>query len=180
MKNNKKIGGFKTPLHKILTTDETRESLRYAKIHNGYVYASNGVCLVKQSLQDFHDLNPEECEFIEGKTFHHDLLKQLWNFQEVVFGPEKISATNGSSSSEFDYSTQIVSPNFEAVLLYSFEDVRSVKLNEKELKKLFAVMDFDVAPCFVFGGENKAVTVCNNIDELHIQHGIIMPIGQFA
>jgi hypothetical protein len=175
MKNNKKIGGFKTPLFKILSTDETRESLRYAKIHNGYVYASNGICLVKQSLQDFHNITPEECKFIEGKTFHFDLLKQLWAFQQVHFEENKIVAYQGSSASEFEYSTQIVSPDFESVLLYSFENVKQIRLSEKELKQLFAVMHFDVSPCFVFGGENKAVTICNNIDELHIQHGIIMP-----
>lgn len=176
MKNNKKIGGFKTPLFKILSTDETRESFRYAKIHNGYVYASNGVSLVKQSLQDFHLITPEECKLIEGKTFHFDLLKQLWAFQQVHFEENKIVAYQGSSASEFEYSTQIVSPDFESVLLYSFNDARSVKLSDKELKKLFAVMDFDVAPCFVFGGGNKAVTICNHIDELHIQHAIIMPV----
>jgi hypothetical protein len=175
MKNSKKIGGFKTPLFKILTTDETRESLRYAKILNGYVYASNGVCLVKQSLQDFHGITPEECEFIEGKTFHHDLLKQLWNFQQVCFEEDKIHAFNGSSRSEFEYSPDVVTPHFEAALQYSFQDTRSVKISEKELKKLFAVMDFDVAPCFVFAGDTKAVTICNNIDELHIQHAMIMP-----
>lgn len=175
MRNNKKIGGFKTPLFKILSTDETRESLRYAKIHNGYVYVSNGVCLVKQSLQDFHSITPEECKFIEGKTFHFDLLKQLWAFQQVHFEENKIVAYQGSSASEFEYSTQIVSPDFESVLLYSFDEVKSVKLNDKELKKLFAVMDFDFGPRFVFGGENKAITICNHIDELHIQHAIIMP-----
>lgn len=176
MKNNKKIGGFKTPLFKILSTDDERESLRYAKILNGYVYASNGICIVKQSLQDFHDIDADECKLIEGKTFHYDLLKQLWAFEQVHFEADCIQAFNGSSRSEFQYSPDVVSPNFESALQYSFEDTRSVKLSDKQLKQLFAVMDFGVAPCFVFGGQNKAVTICNNIDELHIQHATIMPL----
>ena len=69
MKNNKKIGGFKTPLFKILSTDDTRESLRYAKILNGYVYASNEICIVKQSLQDFHDIDADECKLIKARHF---------------------------------------------------------------------------------------------------------------
>jgi hypothetical protein len=175
MKNNKKIGGFKTKLFNVLQKDEQRQDLMYAKIKNGYVYASNGRILLKQNLQTFHEIDKEQADLIEGKTFHRDLLKQLWAFDVVEFKEHTICASSGGAYTEFDYSHKITSPNFEAVLLYSFNETKALSLDYKLLKTLCDAMDFDGFPYFYFAGENKAVTVCNGINQLDIQHGLIMP-----
>ena len=175
MKNTKKIGGFKTKIWNALGKDEMSQSLMYAKILNGYIYASDGKILIKQSLQEFHEIEKEQADIIEGKTFHRDLLKQLWAFDIVGFDHDKIRASIGGAHTEFDYSPTITSPNFEGVLTRSYIEVKQIAFNYKLLKTLCDVMDFDGSPKFYFAGENQAITVCNNIDELHIQHGIIMP-----
>jgi len=175
MKNTKKIGGFKTKIWNVLGKDDMSQSLMYAKVLNGYIYASNGKILIKQSLQEFHEIEKEQADIIEGKTFHRDLLKALWAFDIVAFDKDKIIASIGGAHTEFDYSPTITSPNFESVLTKSYEEIKQTSFDFKLLKTLCDAMDFDQFPKFYFGGENRAITVCNNIDELHIQHGIIMP-----
>jgi hypothetical protein len=175
MKNTKKIGGFKTKIWNVLGKDEMSQSLMYAKVLNGYIYASNGKILIKQSLQEFHEIEKEQADIIEGKTFHRDLLKQLWAFEVVGFDQDKIRASVGGAHTEFDYSPTITSPNFESVLTRPYGEIKQISLDHKLIKTLCDAMHFDGFPKFYFTGECTATTICNNIDELHIQHGIIMP-----
>ena len=145
MKNFKKTGGFKTPLFKALLADGMHEKLSYAFVSNGFVYASNGVILIKQSLSEIHEIDEDQQKFIDGKSFHLDLLKQLWKFKFVEFTENSIKAGDGKACGEFEYSTQIESPNFEALFNYSgeIEAINQVGISPKQLTLLSDVMDLN-------------------------------------
>lgn len=181
MKNFKKTGGFKTPLFKALLADGMREKLSYAFVKDGFVYASNGVILIKQSLSEIHEIDEDQQKFIEGKSFHHDLLKQLWKFKFVEFTENSIKAGDGKANGEFEYSTQIESPNFDILLSYEVEmhAIRQMGIMPKQLSILSDVMDLHTygqgGVILKFVGHNKMAFAFASYDSIDIQIGLIMP-----
>lgn len=183
MKNFKKIGGFKTPLFKALYNDDFRNELQHAYVRNGYVYATNATILVKQSLTEIHEIEPEQQAIIEGKNFHIDLLKQLWKFKSIEFKESGIIASDGKAWCEFEYSANCTMPNMEAVLKAHNVDVemRQISFNPKQLQLLENVLDLSYssgALVMQFAGEDKAIRVFSSYDTMDIQTAIIMPVLQ--
>jgi hypothetical protein len=184
MENLKKINGLKTPLHKILSNDEMRQSLNYAYFINGFVYATDSKILIKQSLEKVHQIDPNQIMNLEGKALSKDALKQMWAFDVFDWKEDKVICNKGRATAEFYYQNGLTPPNFELILTqeskYNFDGV--IGINANLLNTLSLVMAFDASIqnhnlTLEISTQNSRIVVTSVHVNKDIQVGIIMPFN---
>jgi len=147
MESTKKIGGFTTPIHKILSKDEFRENLSYAYVKNGFIYLTNGTIALKQHLSIF-PISDQEAEILEGKTFHVSVLEAMWKFDQVIFTEEYIECSKDKTHAKLNYGVLKAEsmPDIEGIIKRKIESesdlVSKVGFNSKYLQILSEAMIF--------------------------------------
>lgn len=172
---------FKAPFHLALALDDLRSRLTVAWFIDGYVYATTGEILVKQSLINFHGLTEKEAEMLNGKCLSAYKLKIMWDAMEIVFEPDQIKVvTKQGVKLRFDYDEQPDRP-------YSFDEVLNIKrdedfvgipaigMNPHNLIKLHKAMGANYFLHLHFCAQRKAIlAVDGNNDRGNL--GLIMPV----
>ena len=176
MKNYKKAGGFLTPLFKICSTNEQREKLNYAFVKDGFVVASNGICLIKQNLKSIHDMDDSQIQLIEGKSFHRLLLKEMWKCDTILFHEDFIEGFVKNVRLTFNYSIQVEPYDFVNILSgHEINEVLRIGIQPKQVSILYDVMSGNGNIIFDFNGTEKAIKVYFNKETISDEVGIIMP-----
>ena len=175
-----KIGGFKTQLWHACGNDELRPVMNYAHVKDGYIYATDAHILVKQSLRGVHVLDETQCENLEGKFFHKDLLKLLDKQEVVMFEKDGISISSfGIEKSLIPYSEcDIKFPNCDAVIPASSQitAVDFVGITPKILARLIKSMyKSGFGYRFTFYGKMRAILLNSGEFDRSDEIGLIMP-----
>lgn len=187
MENTKKIGGFNTPVFKILEKDGIRENLSYAYVKNGYLYCTDAHILLRQKLSIF-GIDDEQAKTIEGKSFHRSTLETMWKFDQVIFTEDYIECSKDKSHAKLSYG--ILSsenmPDIEGLLNLKLkrqkQEINSIAFNVQLLKTLTEAMLFQESSINnqivleFFENINSGIIVKSTRFDYDEQIGMIMPI----
>ena len=181
MSEKTKIGGFKTQIWHACGNDEIRPILNHAHVMNGFIYATNGHILVKQSLKNVHGLDDEQVAHLEGKSFHKDLLQVLDKQNEVTFKADGIHIKGkGIGSAVIEYSDLVGKfPNCYNVIPRAelAESVDYIGMSVQKINNLIKAMSFSPNNHFrfTFYGKDRAILVRGEEFDLNDEIGLIMP-----
>lgn len=107
---------FTTKLYECCANDELRPMMQCVHFMNGFAYASDGIVMIKQTLELHSVVNKEQ---LEGKAIHKDSYKVIMTFEiaEATETGVYCKSTSGQTAF-FDYFEKLgeKTPNFESML----------------------------------------------------------------
>lgn len=174
-----KIGGFRTPIWKACSDDGMRSALQCVSIKNGYVYATNAHIVIKQSLENIHDITGEQAEALEGKLIHKDVVKYLMSCENVIFRNDYIDVVNGNFKLKIEYSDlELIYPNIENILKGFKKEAKSeIGFTTKNLETLYATMAGTTGQVkLMFNKGHGYIKIIHPSYEEQDQMGILMPV----
>jgi hypothetical protein len=181
----RKIGGFITPIHEALSKDETRPAMCHAWFLNGYVYATNGSILCRQSLTQFHGIDPEQTVLLEGKVLSHSKVKTIYGAWITEFREDSIyvlSKDGVESTMQYDV-CEDRRPDFEAVFPREYHTGNAAYLmfNMDYAAKLVKCMlhpgaDIPTVQLTYTGSDNRAYIVHTSAHGHEDNIGLLFPV----
>lgn len=108
---------FLTPLHLACgTKDELRPVFSYVFFLNGYAYATNGMLLIKQSLEDYCKVLYKER--LNGHALHADAFKKILRYDTVEATEEGVKTWKQTGEKAFySYAEEGITPlKFEQLI----------------------------------------------------------------
>ena len=153
---------FTTKLHEVCSKDETNPVMNCIHFKDGFAYASNGMILIRQTL-DYHSvIDPE---FLNGNSIHRESFKQALSFDTVQCTDEGLVCKDKDGRvalfEYFDLQGKEI-PNFDFVLRKpsaDYEPVSMIGFNPEALSKLEKAMHYQGVLKFTFYGMDKYVFV---------------------
>lgn len=113
------MANFKKNLHIICRKNSIIESNEYIHFKDGYLYATNGQALIKQSLK-LHEFNENEIELLNGGAVHHNIFKIMKNFYSLDINQDGTKficyLKHNINKVEFEINRKIKFPNFEKII----------------------------------------------------------------
>ena len=107
---------FITKLWECCSNDQLRPLMQCVHFSDGLAYASDGMVIIRQTLEYHSILEPE---FLEGKSIHKNNYKAIMAFENAVCNAEGIECynTNGQTAffAYYEPSEEMKTPNFEAM-----------------------------------------------------------------
>jgi hypothetical protein len=175
---NFRTGGFKTPIWKVVGTDNLRPVLQYAYIDNGFVVCTNAHVLIKQSLRDFHEINSDEIENLNGKFLHRNLLIQISKYDVIEFKKDGIRCHKNGTTCIFEYSPfDDKYVNYEAVTQKFKSDKKTdILFDFRLLKTLSEAMGISRGVKLNFNKEKGYIKVEHEDCLIADNFGMIMPL----
>ena len=166
---------FTTKLYECCANDELRPMMQCVHFNNGFAYASDGMIMIKQTLDLHSILNKEN---LEGKAIHKDSYKVIMSFDFAEANPDGIycKSTSGQNA-VFGYFDPLgeKTPNFEAMLnRKGLTSLTFIGINPESFARLSkAIYNPNNNMRMQFTGINTAILIdCPGIDG---QEAIVMP-----
>jgi len=107
---------FTTKLHEACSSDELRPVMMCIHFLDGFAYASDGMIVIKQSLEYHSIINSSS---LNGKCLHKDNYKAIMQFEKATcddLGVSCIAPDGRSAFFEYFDLKGVQMPNFESVL----------------------------------------------------------------
>jgi hypothetical protein len=168
---------FKSDLSKVVSKDELRPALTVVKFQNGFAYATDSHCLVKQSLK-WMDFTDEDIALLEGKALDIKAFKFVRKAKVIEVCEKHISVFIDGTKYNVEYSihSTLKYPEADAVIpLKETVSVEMMSITKTNLINLLSAMSFETNPIFEFHGAIHAVVVYDRIIGRENQIGIVMP-----
>jgi len=166
---------FTTKLYECCANDELRPMMQCIHFMNGFAYASDGIVMIKQTLDLHSVINKEN---LEGKAIHRDSYKVIMSFEIVEATEDGLYCKSTSGQTAFfNYFDPLgeKTPNFEAMLTRKgITGLTFIGINPEHLSRLAkAIYNPSNNMRMQFTGINTAILIdCPGIDG---QEAILMP-----
>lgn len=122
---------FISDLHLACAKDKLRKSLQCVHFLNGYAYASDGIILIKQSLEINNGI--PNYEMLENKSIHKDSFNEIRKFDIVVVNEDGFDCTKGGRKAFFpftDLEGEVI-PDFDAVIPQQVVELSEIGVSPK-------------------------------------------------
>ena len=167
---------FTTKLHEVCSSDELRPITMCVHFKNGYAYASDGVIVIKQTL-DLHSILNPEC--LEDKSIHKDNYKAIMQFDKAVCDDAGVACTNADGRTAFyEYYDRknVAIPEFDKILFPLGEkSVGFIGIDPDRLHRLSKAMHSPTGGLKLqFQGVDRLILV--TASDINDQFGAIMPV----
>lgn len=151
---------------------------------DGFAYATDGIILVKNKIDECSTIDPEQIKLLENKYLHKDHYRDILKYDIIQISEEGIEAhkTNGGEKAFFyfsnaDYKYPSAENLLQSILNKQNAELSDVGLNLKSVDRLRKSL-FDSDRCrFRFKGDKTNLHVILESYETNISIGLIMPIN---
>lgn len=167
---------FSTKIYEACSKDDIRPIMNCVHFQGGFLFASNGVVAVRQSLEYHSILQPEN---LEGASIHRESFKNILLFDEVTAGLDGVTCkgTDGREAyfTYFDRKGEPI-PNFDSIFnSYKAKGVDFIGFNPDQMKILMAALYMPSGYVRVnFGGVDRGMWV--DVPGVPYQDAIIVPV----
>lgn len=172
-------------MHLACSTDELRLVMNYIYFKDGFAFASDGLILVKNKLEECSSIPLDQIEELDNKFLHKDHFKEILKYDIINISKDGIEAqkTNGGDKLFFYFSRfdDLKYPNAEKVfqdaLNKSNASLTILGLNLKLIDRLRkALHDSDLCT-FRFKGSPSDLNVIFENAKGDQSIGLIMPLN---
>ncbi len=180
MKNPYK--NFQAPIHLACSRDELKPDLQYVFFEEGYIWATNGVILARQSLKAIHGFSKEEVDMLEGKRLHSSVFKAILGHYIIEIKEDRIDAHLGTEIISYWYSkNQDKAPDYKHAVRSSVEfsnPVSQIGINAKLISTVDKIMVYNMEGyiSLTFTEQNKAIFIGTPNYKLKDQFCLLMPV----
>lgn len=181
------LGLFKSKLHLAVSNDDLRPALQHIAFIKGYVYVTDALIAIRQSLA-WMDFSPEEIAIMNGKFLTaeaYELALKASAIEVTEDGLDVRLATKKRQRIFISWAELSERyPDVESVFRKSVDEsnvptepryTTQVGLHPKTLSRLLNSMDFEETAIFDIRKPNDAVVVTATAIETENQLAIIMP-----
>jgi hypothetical protein len=172
-------GGFKTPIWRACDTIDIRPALQHAYIKDGFVHATNGYVLIKQSLKEVHGMDDQDVAFLEGKFIHRETLRELERYNVIFIRENGIEAVKGPVRTVFQYAGKPGKfPDFDSVIPVAGceSKLKTIGMNPKYIELAAKCMDTHPQGVkFTFYGDTNGIILTSEPYTREEQLAMVMP-----
>lgn len=122
-----KTKNFASPIHLACSNDLLRPALQLVNFEDGYIWATSGHVLARQSLSTFHGFDETEISLLNGKRIHKDVFKLILQYDIIKIEFDGIRVFLGDSDMFISYSkSSDKSPDYKQAIRSSVETIEPV------------------------------------------------------
>lgn len=168
---------FKSDLSKVVSKDKLRPSMTVVRFQDGYAYATDAHCLIRQSLS-WMGFTEGEISMLNGKSLDMEAFKFVRASKLIQVHETHISCFRNGTKFNVEYSIHPANkfPEYEAVIPKGEpSEIGKISFTKKNMINLLSAMFFEKNPIFEFYGQHKAVVVYDEQIPKYNQIAIIMP-----
>ncbi len=176
-----KIKNFSHPIHLACSTDYLKPNLMLVNFQDGYVWATDGHLLARQSLDLIHGFDKEEIAILEGKRIHKDMFALIYKYDCIVVKEEGLEVVMYGGRVLFPYyKSEDAMPNYKQAISIIAEE--KIPLSEVGMSaKLIAIADKILNGVsgqyrFQFTRKDRMVFISTTIHDIKYNFVLLMPV----
>lgn len=169
-------------MHLACATDGMRSQMKCVYFKSGFAYATDGVILVKNRLDEMSSFEQADIEALDGKFLPAQFYKDILKYDDCLISDEGIECHTGDDKAFFyfmDFKDDVKYPNADKVLEEAL-NAMTVPLpaiafdikNMERMRKALSGIERCVA---MFKGTNNPI-VFQSIDGMSSSIGLVYPV----
>jgi len=105
-------------MHNACASDELRPAMEHIYFNNGFAYASDGVVLVKNKIEECSTIPVEQIDLLNNKFLHKDAYKAILKYDTIEISEDGIECKKGSEKAFYYFNNDetLKYPNCEELL----------------------------------------------------------------
>ena len=170
----------KIQMHLVCIEDPLRKFMSSVHFIGGYAYATDGVMLVRNKINEISDLDDAEIDALDGKSIRADFFKEMLKYDTILINEDGIECQRGDDKAFYYFSTYEKVPDIEKALNGNIsaasEHLTSVGIDFDRLQKMNKAMKGNGKFCMNFNAGNCIVikSILPEIESI----GIIIRINE--
>lgn len=169
-------------MHLACATDDIRTQMKCVYFKSGFAYATDGVILVRNRLDEMSSFEQADIEALDGKFLPAQFYKDILKYDDCLISDEGIECHTGDDKAFFyfmDFKDNVKYPNADKVLEDALNKMTvplpTISFDIKNMERMRKALSGIEKCVAIFKGDNNPI-VFQSIDGLSSSVGLLCPV----
>lgn len=172
----------KVQMHLACTYDDMRPQMKCVYFKSGFAYATDGVILVKNRLDEMSSFEQADIDALDGKFLPAQFYKDILKYDDCLISDEGIECHKGDDKAFFyfmNFEDDVKYPNVDKVLEDTLNKMTiplpTISFDIKNMERMRKALSGIEKCVAMFKGDNNPI-VFQSIDGLSSSVGLLCPV----